>query len=393
MPVRVDTLQNTAVFHGGKRKYISRSEHRVFLTGADETPWTGGPMNFAGQMKMGIGAMRCLLGARIPLNVMISVTDHCPSRCAYCQIPSRCRSDLSTGQWKTILKQMADAGTLRTGVWGGEPLVRNDIVELCAYARSLGIYVSLDSNGYLIPEKKEILNNIDHLVLSYDGPRSAHDSNREPGSWEKVMKAFETASGKVRLWSITVLTKNNINCLDEIMATAEKYGFLTTFQALHHNDTLGGNTSEMMPSAEEYSKAFRKLYEMKRNGAPIALSSRYLKKASQWPDYRKTRVPDRFYGPSCRAGRSYCNIDVDGTVYPCSLLMGEYGGMLNALETGFDKAFRHLSEKPLPCHACTASCYPEYNYLYSLNIPVAIEWAHGIKRTDSLLKKMQRTGE
>lgn len=342
---------------------------------------------------MGIGALRCVLGARIPLNVMVSVTDHCPSRCAYCQIPARCRPDLSTDQWKTILKELAEAGTLRIGVWGGEPLIRTDIVELCSYARSLGIYVSLDSNGYLVPSKPEILSNIDHLVLSYDGPEKAHDANREAGSWKKVMKAFETASGKVRLWSITVLTRNNIHFLDEIMETAEKYGFLTTFQALHHNDTLGGNTKDMMPTKEEYAGAFEKLFEMKKSGAPIALSSKYLKKASQWPDYTKTRISRKFYGPSCRAGKSYCNVDVDGTVYPCSLLIGEHSGMLNALETGFKKAFLNLSGKELPCHACTASCYPEYNYLYSLNLPVALEWARGIRRTDKLLEKMHRSGD
>jgi MoaA/NifB/PqqE/SkfB family radical SAM enzyme len=281
---------------------------------------------------------------------------------------------------------MAAAGTLRAGIWGGEPLVRKDIVELCAHARGLGIYVSLDSNGYLVPSMPQLLDNIDHLVLSYDGPREAHDANREQGSHDKVMKAFEAASGKVRLWSITVLTRNNIMHLGRIMETAEKYGFLTTFQTLHHNDTLGGNTASMMPSAEDYSSAFRELYRLKRQGAPIALSGRYLKKAAEWPDYTRTRMRRKHYGPACRAGRSYCNIDVDGTVFPCSLLIGEYSGMMNALENGFDKAFRNLAAHGLPCNSCTASCYPEYNYLYSLNIPVAMDWARSVARTDRLLK-------
>jgi len=350
-------------------------------------------MNFAGQAKMGIGALRCKLGAKIPLNVMVSVTDHCPSRCTYCQIPLRCRPDLTTAQWKDIFRQMADAGTMRIGVWGGEPLARKDIVELCAYARELGMYVSLDSNGYFIPSRPEILDNIDHLVLSYDGPKEAHDKNREEGSWEKVMAAFETASGRVRLWSITVLTKNNIHHLDEIMVTAEKYGFMTTFQALHHNATLGGDTADMMPTTEEYSQTFQKLLKMKKAGAPILLSSSYLSAASRWPDYSLTRTTEPFYGPSCKAGRAYCNIDVDGTVYPCSLLIGEYDRAMNALDTGFKKAFLNLSKTNLPCNGCTASCYPEYNYLYSLNIPVALDWARGVKRTDKLLLKMKKTGE
>ncbi len=350
-------------------------------------------MNFAGQAKMGIGALRCRMGANIPLNVMVSVTDRCPSRCSYCQIPSRCRPDLSTEQWKDIFRQLADAGTMRIGVWGGEPLARKDIVELCSYARELGLYVSLDSNGYFIPSRPEILDNIDHLVLSYDGPEEAHDKNREKGSWKKVMAAFEAASGKVRLWSITVLTKNNIFLLDEIMSTADKYGFMTSFQTLHHNDTLGGNTSDMMPSAEEYSKAFKKLVDMKKAGAPIILSNNYLKAASRWKDYSKTRIIEKFYGTTCQAGHAYCNIDVDGTVYPCSLLIGEYDGAKNALNGGFKEAFKYLNNRELPCNSCTASCYPEYNYLYSLKVPVALDWVKGVKRTDELLKKMKNKGD
>lgn len=349
----------------------------------------GDKMNFAGQAKMGIGAVKCLMGARIPLNVMVSVTDHCPSRCSYCQIPARCRKDLSTNQWKDIFKQMADAGTRRIGVWGGEPLVRKDINELCGFARELGMYVSLDSNGYLLPANPEILNNIDHLVLSYDGPEEAHDTNREKGSWEKTTAAIKLASGKVRLWTITVLTKNNINLIDEIMETAEQYGFMTTFQTLHHNNTLGGNTSNMMPTAQEYSKAFKKLIRLKKNGAPILLSKSYLDAASKWKDYSKTRIAEKFYGTSCKAGKAYCNIDVDGRVYPCSLLIGEYPEAKNALDIGFKEAFLALKDNPLPCNACTASCYPEYNYLYSLNVPVALDWVSGVKRTDKLLNKMK----
>jgi hypothetical protein len=81
----------------------------------------------------------------------------------------------------------------------------------------------------------------------------------------------------------------------------------------------------------------------------------------------------------------FCNIDADGRVYPCSLLIGEYPGALNALEVGFAKAFRATRE--LPCQACTASCYPEYNYLYGLYPSVAMDWHRSVITTDRLMKK------
>ena len=342
-------------------------------------------MNLLGQLKMGMSAVLGLLGRRRPVNVMASVTDHCPSRCTYCQIPEQNRPDLSTEQWKDLISQMRESGTQRLGVWGGEPLMRRDIVELCALARSLGIYVSVDSNGYLIPARQEILEHIDHLVLAFDGPRNAHDANRESGSFDKVTAAMEVASGRTRMWTITVLTRNNIHQLDYIMETAERYGFLTTFQTLHHNEKLGGDTSGLMPTGEEYADALGRLLEMKRAGAPIANSTNYLRSLAEWPDFSSTRLQQRFHGVACRAGRMYCNIDVDGRVYPCSLLIGLYPEAMNALEVGFEEAFRSTSD--LPCQSCTASCYTEYNYLYSLSLPVALQWSRAVARTDREMRR------
>lgn len=331
-------------------------------------------------MRMGIDAALGLLGRRRPVNVMVSITDRCCSRCNYCQIPEQGRPDLTTDQWTGLIDQMAEAGTRRVGVWGGEPLMRRDIVELCAHMQRRGIYVSMDSNGYLLPARREVLESIDHLVLAYDGPREAHDANREEGSHGKVTAAMEVASGRVRLWTITVLTRNNIDRLDEIMETAGRYGFLTTFQTLHHNEKLGGDTTGMMPSREEYVQAYRRLLEMKEAGAPIANSRRYLRSLAEWPDFSVTRMPERFHGVRCSAGRMYCNIDADGMVYPCSLLIGLYPGAANALDVGFGEAFDRTAE--LPCQACTASCYTEYNYLYALDPRVALEWHAAVRETD-----------
>lgn len=340
-------------------------------------------MKLTGQLAMGLDTVLGLLGRRRPVNVMVSITDSCCSRCNYCRIPEQGRPDLSTEQWKELFRQMAGAGTRRIGIWGGEPLMRKDIITLCSYARSLGIYVSLDSNGYLIPARKNILDVIDHLVLAYDGPEEAHDANREPGSYEKVMKALETTSGRIRLWTITVLTKHNIHHIDHILETAAEYGFMTTFQTLHHNEKLGGDTAAMMPGKEEYARAFAHLLKMKAAGAPIANSSRYLESLMNWPDHSVTRMVRRFHGVPCRAGRMYCNIDADGKVYPCSLLIGRYPEAANALEIGFSKAFHKVSE--LPCQACTASCYTEYNYLYNLVPSVVLEWHRAVRKTDDMM--------
>lgn len=179
--------------------------------------------------------------------------------------------------------------------------------------------------------------------------------------------------------------------LDHIMDTALKYGFQTTFQTLHHNAKLGGDTSGMMPSREEYARAYARLLEMKRSGAPIANSTRYLRSLIEWPDFSVTRMEEPFHGVSCRAGRMYCNIDADGGVYPCSLLIGQYPASVNALDAGFREAF--LAASSLPCQACTASCYTEYNYLYGLQPAVALQWHRSVVETDRMMKEHAETDQ
>jgi pyrroloquinoline quinone biosynthesis protein E len=347
-------------------------------------------MKLLKQVRMGTSAALGLLGRHRPVNVMASVTDHCPSRCNYCQIPSQNRPDLSTEQWKQLTREMALAGTQRIGVWGGEPLSRPDIVELCGYMRELGIYVSMDSNGYLLPGREDILGAIDHLVLALDGPEEAHDANRECGSFEKTMRAVETASGRVRMWTITVVTRNNMDKLDFVLEMARRYGFMATFQTLHHNEILGRNADDLIPTDDEYRAVFADLLEQRNQGAPIALSRRFLRSISEWPDFTMTRTIEKLHGVSCRAGRMYCNIDVDGRVYPCSLLIGLYPEARSALESGFMKAFREPG-RPLPCHACTATCYTEYNFLYHLMPDVALDWSSNVSTTDRMRDEAGRS--
>jgi MoaA/NifB/PqqE/SkfB family radical SAM enzyme len=247
--------------------------------------------------------------------------------------------------------------------------------------------VTLDSNGYLLPQKIKLISSLDHLILALDGPEEAHDLNREPGAFQKVMAAIEAVSGKIPLWTITVLTKNNINSIDFILDAARKYRFLATFQLLHHNDRMARNHDILLPSPASYKKAIEKLIIEKKKGAPIASSLNYLYHILHWPDYRTATYPYEINNLKCWAGRLYCNVDTDGSVYPCSLLVDRMGS-LNFLEVGFEKAFENLKQNS--CKGCMASCFTEYNHLYSLDISTITEWLKAMKKTRAYLCKKTR---
>ncbi len=339
-------------------------------------------MKLKNLIHMGCGAFRAnMFNSKIPLNVMLSVTNRCTSNCNYCNVPNRAQRELTTKEIFDLVDQIAESGAERLGLWGGEPLMREDIGQIIDYAKAKGLFVTLDSNGYLVEEKIALLKNLDHLVLAFDGPQELHDRNRGKGSFERVMGSIRLLQKKIPVLTITVLTKDNLEGVDFILETAQTQGFLTTFQVLHHNEILGKNLVSLLPPGESYRNVIRKLILKKKNRFPILSSYRYLKHLLNWPDYEKPMLSYSVGGLRCWAGRLYCNVDTDGSVYPCSLLIGKMDS-LNFMDAGFKKAFEDIPE--FSCRACNASCFTEYNFLYSLNFSTIMVWLKAMRMSKRL---------
>jgi MoaA/NifB/PqqE/SkfB family radical SAM enzyme len=207
-----------------------------------------------------------------------------------------------------------------------------------------------------------------------DGDRIAHDANRGKGSYDKVMKAIRAAKeAKIPIEVATVLTRSNLNCIDLILAMAKKWGFTVGFTTLINQPSDTGKIpAECIPSNEQYREAIRKIIHRKRQGAPILFSEKSFRFCLNWPDYRI----DKFIGkepnfnyPKCYAGKYYCIIDVNGDVYPCPQLVGEMK-VLNCLEHGLKKAWDYIAFHE--CKTCHMPCSNDFNYLFSLDIPVII---------------------
>ncbi len=141
---------------------------------------------------------RYLLGRRVPLTVMIAVTCRCQCDCAHCSASglSDNGAELSADEIRKIIADARAIGSPKVGFTGGEPLMRSDIQELTAYASSLGLSVSIDTNGLLLDEKmaRELkaagISNINVSLDSSDARR--HDRLRNyPGCFEAALKAVK----------------------------------------------------------------------------------------------------------------------------------------------------------------------------------------------------------
>ncbi len=85
--------------------------------------------------------------------VVWNITRTCNLKCVHCYTDSAAMKypdELPTEICKAVLDDLAQYNVPAVLFSGGEPLVRKDLFELAAYARSLGLHVVLSTNGTLI---------------------------------------------------------------------------------------------------------------------------------------------------------------------------------------------------------------------------------------------------
>jgi MoaA/NifB/PqqE/SkfB family radical SAM enzyme len=110
-----------------------------------------------------------------------------------CEIWRRDASeDFTVEQLRSQLGAMECLGVETVALTGGEPLMHAGLFDLCHELRHRGIKIFLLSSGLLLKRFAErIVENIDEVIVSLDGPPEVHDRIRN------VPRAFELLSAGV----------------------------------------------------------------------------------------------------------------------------------------------------------------------------------------------------
>jgi len=107
-----------------------------------------------------------------PTTLLAELTHRCPLHCPYCSNPlelMRAETELTTDEWKRVFSEARSLGVLQLGLSGGEPLLRKDLEDLAAHARSVGLYSTLVTSGLgLTRSRAERLKEIglEHIQIS-----------------------------------------------------------------------------------------------------------------------------------------------------------------------------------------------------------------------------------
>jgi 12,18-didecarboxysiroheme deacetylase len=136
--------------------------------------------------------------------VVWNMTQRCNLKCVHCYAhavePSNHKDPISTEQAKVMIDDLAQFGAPVILFSGGEPLVREDLVDLAKYATSKGMRAVISTNGTLITkakarELKEV--GLSYVGISLDGAETVHDQFRGVnGSYKLALKGVENCQAE-----------------------------------------------------------------------------------------------------------------------------------------------------------------------------------------------------
>ena len=141
--------------------------------------------------------------AERPFVLIWELTQACDLACEHCRAdahPERHPDELTTAEAKTLLDQVREFGENQLVVFsGGDPLKRDDVVDLVRYGTDVGLSVTMTPSGTasLTPGAVRELADagLRRMAVSVDGATAdSHDDFRgEPGSFTETIAAARAA--------------------------------------------------------------------------------------------------------------------------------------------------------------------------------------------------------
>ena len=294
----------------------------------------------------------------MPINVTISVTNMCNSRCKTCFIwrlyqdhPELRSTEFKTEEFEKTFENLGKQ-IFYVVITGGEPYLRQDLPRICEALcdHSDPAIMVIPTNGLLpstIENKtKDILqrcpNTTLKINLSLDGIGDEHDEVRGVvGNFEKLLETYEllkklkTEFSRLQIGIHTVISKFNVYKFLSLLDYVKQLNpdsYIT--EVAERRTELFNINKDIAPNPYHYSKFINELSRRIRKGlrrtqsvskVTQALRLTYYQIAAQELRERRQIIP-------CYAGYASCQITPYGDVWPCCVL-------------GYEKSMGNLREK------------------------------------------------
>lgn len=270
-----------------------------------------------------------------------NTTRECHLKCKHCYRDAGAReeSELSFSEGRALIAEIAKAGFKILILSGGEPLLREDIYDLTACAKSAGLRPVFGTTGTTItPQVAEKLKSSGAacigISLDSSGP-AIHDEFRQvPGSFAAAVEGMKNCRAAGLPFQVhTTVVEQNYDEFEAITDLAVELGAVA-----HHVFFLvpTGRAKDMETEAlreKQYEQLLHRILKKQRQ-VGIELKPTC---APQFMRIARQLGMEMRFTRGCLAGTAYCCILPSGEVHPCPYLPAKVG---NVRETPFSEIWR-----------------------------------------------------
>ena len=266
----------------------------------------------------------------VPHVVAWNLTRRCNLECAHCYIAAgpheSATSELATAECLRIVDELLAVNPAPMLILsGGEPLLRDDLAEIAAYASRRGATVVVGTNGTLLTDERITAlqdAGVRGVAVSIDSLRPTYHDNFRHGKGS--LADTVAALGRLREHKLdfivqTTVTKGNRVELERLVAWSADEGAVAFNCYFLVATGRGAGLSDLAPA--EYEAVLADLARWQKD-----YRGRLLVRAKCAPHFMQhvhQADPDSTllnYETRCPCGTQYCRITPDGKLTPCPYL-------------------------------------------------------------------------
>lgn len=270
--------------------------------------------------------------------VVWNTTNRCNLSCRHCYLNAEDREyeqELTNAEARAFIEDIAAMQCPVLLFSGGEPLLRKDLFELAAYAKSLGLRPVLSSNGTLItPEMAQKLAEagFQYVGVSIDGLEEVHDRFRgRKGAFRDAIQGLKNAAAAgLKIGVRFTVNADNVQDLPGVIDYVAEAG-IPRFCMYHlvyagRGSEMVGHDTDAETKRATIEMVARKTRELAERGVDLEILTvdnhadgvyiRNIIEKDQPERLEETQHLLEMHG-GCSAGTKMSNVDPYGNVHPC----------------------------------------------------------------------------